>query len=226
MKDISIDGKYDLSPAEPAFLRFFDINDIDDIEAYRLVDIEPEVRFWMDEDPIETDIEIIKHLGNVSEFLIMAICSKKDLRIIGWLQFTYDDPYHITQLNEAENRFRYCTDIIEISYARHTKSSDVTKGFISSAVRQACYIFNESFKHAFPGKKLMLTAYTDVENLPSERVLEKSFFTKVDEVFYYEDEPDLKDKLWVLDTEKLDNNFSDVSKILLPESVIKQFVGS
>ncbi len=224
MKDIPIDGKYTLSSVEPAFLRFFDINDQEDIEAYRLVDIEPDVRFWMEEDPIETDEEIIKHLSNVTEFLIMAICSKKDSRIIGWIQFTCDDPYHVAQLNEGKDRFRDCTDIVEVSYARHTKSEDITKGFISSAVRQACYIFNESFKHTFPDKKLIITAYTDVENVPSERVLEKSFFTKVGKVFYYEDEPDLKDNLWVLDTEKLNINFPSTSSAFLPDKIIKQFV--
>lgn len=224
MEDPLIEDKYTLSPTESAFLRFFDINDKEDIQAYRLVDLEPDVRFWMEEDPIETDVEIKKHLSNVTEFLVMAICSKKDSRIIGWLQFMYDDPYHIRQLNGGKDRFENCTDMIEISYARHTKSEDITKGFISSAVRQACHIFCESFKYYFPDKKIVLTAYTDIENLSSERVLEKSFFTKVDEVFYYEDEPDLKDNLWILEIEKLNNNFSDVSKLLLPESVIKQFV--
>ena len=208
----------------PVSLRFFDVSNLEDIEAYRLVDVEPEVRFWMDEDPMETDEEIIKHLSNITEFLVLAICSKKDSKIIGWVQFTYDDPYHTIQLGKDESRFRTFTDIVEISYARHTNSNDMTKGLISSAVRQACYIFNESFKQVFPDKKLIITAYTNIKNLPSERVLEKSFFTKAGEVLYYEDEPGIKDNLWVLDMEKLNNNFPNTSKTLLPDGVIRQFV--
>ena len=245
MEDISTEEKYTLSPEEPVFLRLFDINNPSDIEAYKAVDREPDVRFWMDEDPIETDEEITKHLSNTTEFLVIAICSKTDSRIVGWVQFMYDDPYHTSQLKGDGKVFGDFTDIIEISYARHTNSPDTAKGLVSSGVRQACQIFCESFKHVFPDKKLIssgnlprekeetsdfspksliITAYTDIENVPSERVLEKSFFTKVHEVFYYEDEPDVKDNLWVLDIKKLHNNFPNTSKILLPDEVIKQFV--
>ena len=208
----------------PVSLRFFDVSNLEDIEAYRLVDVEPEVRFWMDEDPMETDEEIIKHLSNITEFLVLAICSKKDSKIIGWVQLTYDDPYHIIQLGKDGSMFENFTDIIEVSYARHTNSNDMTKGLISSAVRQACYIFNESFKQVFPYKKLIITAYANIKNLPSERVLEKSFFTKTGEVFYYEDESSIKDNLWVLDIEKLNDSVSGAYNFLLPNEIIKQFI--
>ena len=78
MEDISTEEKYTLSPEEPVFLRLFDINNPSDIEAYKAVDREPDVRFWMDEDPIETDEEITKHLSNTAEFLVIAM--KKNRR--------------------------------------------------------------------------------------------------------------------------------------------------
>ncbi len=214
---------------EPAFVSILSEKDPSDIEWYKKLDKSPEVQKWMIEDGEEMTEEDIKHIiaHHPQKWLFYAVSGEKSgSEVEGWIQMWPEE-------EEIADRIRkkFSADlpkdnlILELSYARY-KDPNIPKekrekGIISSGLRQVCYLLGlhltgedaetKAAKKPLLKPKLNIVAYTDPENEPSEKVLEKSGFKIVGKI-KYEPGSGKEDNFWVLDWDKLRDFYAKIDE--------------
>lgn len=209
---------------EPAFVRVLSEKDQADIEWYKKLDESAEVQKWMIGENMTE--EMIKELIATSprESLLYAVSGEKGGdEIEGWIQMWPEEKEKAERIRE-----KFSADlpkdnlVLELSYARHQEpgmpEEKREKGLISSGLRQICYslglalteedIETKKSKRPLLKPKLSIVGFTDPENKPSEKVLEKSGFKIVGKI-KYEPDNEKEDNFWVLDWKKLGDFYAE-----------------
>lgn len=208
MGKINIAKVWKIVPEETAWVRLFDIENPSDVERYKEMDKSDYICRWMVGEPM-TDKEIKKFLSSHSEnkTLFAAFAEEGDGKMEGWVQFLPEDKEKVLRIQkEILAGTPLKNKVWEISFARYQgddPASKKKKGLISSAVRQACYFFKKPESE----KETDIIAYTDPDNAPSERVLEKAGFVKMGKIKYDEDD-EKEDNFWILDWDKLNDIYA------------------
>lgn len=188
---------YKVFPEEIAWLRKLNTNDV---ERYKLIDAQPEVSKWMKVETTTT--EKILELFSGKEQLIYGICGDKNQKEIdGWVSLYEPETELVDRLIEQKLIDSKNAKILEISFARYVNpnlpAEKQKKGIISSAARQICFPLLEKEKN------VIITGFTNPQNLPSERALKSSGFVIKGKVFYDKESKE-EDNFWVLDKEELE----------------------
>ncbi|OGZ34591.1 MAG: hypothetical protein A2V60_02320 [Candidatus Portnoybacteria bacterium RIFCSPHIGHO2_01_FULL_39_19] len=187
-------------PWEAAWVKKLDASNSDDIEAYKNINARSEVSKWMVGDTMNT--EEIKELFLDREQLMYGVSGEKRRdRTEGWVSLYEPDTEIVDKLikrelvdNSKDAR------VLEISFARLIEENvpveNRERGLIPSAIRQICFSLIKK------QEKITIIAFTNHENLLSERVLEKAGFIIKGKTFYDEKSKE-EDNFWVLDENEL-----------------------
>jgi len=187
-------------PWEAAWVKKLDASNSDDIEAYKNINARSEVSKWMVGDTMNT--EEIKELFSDKEQLMYGVSGEKSKdRTEGWVSLYEPEAETVDNLIERKLvDFPKGTQFLEISFARLIEENAPTenriKGLIPSAIRQICFSLLKK------REKIAIIAFTNHENLLSERVLEKTGFIIKGKTFYDEKSKE-EDNFWVLDENEL-----------------------
>lgn len=221
-----------LIPEEPAAIRALNPKDAIDFERYQEIDRSPESQKWMIGE--EMDEEEIKEFlaSHPQDIVLYAVSGKKsEGELEGWVQLLPEGKERINRIKKegvadlSKNHL-----ILELSYARYfnpkLKTEENEKGLISSGIRQICYllglVFNKKDKADQKSQKPMLkpkidvVAYTDPQNEPSERVLEKSGFKKLGQI-KYEPDDQVFNNFWLLDWGELNSRYVNLAETRMPD---------
>ncbi|MBI2632850.1 MAG: GNAT family N-acetyltransferase [Parcubacteria group bacterium] len=205
-----------LVPEEPARIRQLNPYNIEDFKRYKQMDRSAETQQWMIGEAM-TDEEIKEAMSSHSDdcFLYAVSGEKSKGELEGWIQLLPEEQERIERIKKMVH-MNPSHLVLELSYARYN-NPDVAKekrekGLISSGVRQIGYSLGWSLteddrKTGKDGKpslkpKLIITAYTDPDNQPSERVLTSACFKNVGKIKYELDSKKY-DNLWILNWKKL-----------------------
>lgn len=210
---------------ERAIIRPIRARRLRDYIRYQEIDAHPEAEEWMVGKPM-THKEIKDFIGsNSRDGLIYGITGEKlKGELAGWVQLVQVDDEMLERIRNA-GLIEIPQDslALEISYAnpkdRNLSEEKRERGLISSGVRQICYSLNQKLREGEresekSGKKiknpnLVIIAYTNPNNIPSEMVLKSSCFKNKGKMIYDPEENLEYDNFWVLDWEELEERFSE-----------------
>ncbi|MFA6427179.1 MAG: GNAT family N-acetyltransferase [Candidatus Magasanikbacteria bacterium] len=220
-KTIEDTGVWTFGEGERARIRPLNAMRQEDIDRYHETDVNPKALEFMIGDPM-TDDEIKDLIeGHGNDRLLYGVSGREsEGEIEGWVQMLPEDGRRIEEMTTKEMvKIPEQNLVMELSYARlhDTRRYDKKeeRGLVSSGVRQICQTLGRSFDPSRGGEgivpelkpNLTITAYTDPENVDSERVLERCGFVRVGQINYDEDS-EKEDTVWVLDWKKLDDSFN------------------
>jgi RimJ/RimL family protein N-acetyltransferase len=179
---------------EVAWIKKPDPNNVDDIEAIERIDTQSEVAKWM-VGPALTREDFL-------EENFYGICGEKDEKGMEGFVYLYDiDGELVDRLIEQKLIDSKDAKILEIRFARCIDSNaspeNRKKGLVSSAVRQVCFSLLEKEKN------VVIVAFTNPQNLPSEGVLKNAGFIKKGKILY-DKESKVEDNFWILDKRELE----------------------
>jgi hypothetical protein len=187
-------------PWETAWVKKLDASNPDDVEAYKNIDAQPEVSKWMVGDIMNT--KEIKELFSDKEQLMYGVSGEKNKdRIEGWVSLYEPEAETIDNLIERKLiDSPKDAQFLEVSFARlvdeNVPTEKKVRGLIPSAIRQICFSLLQK------QEKILIMAFTDPKNLPSDGVLKNAGFVVRGKVFYDEKSKD-EDNFWVLDENEL-----------------------
>ena len=210
---------------EPALISILNPKNFSDIDWYEKLDKSPEVQEWMEEDGEAMTREDIQRIiaSHPEKWLFYGISGEKgESELEGWIQMWPEEEEIADRVRE-----KFSADlpkdnlILELSYARYKDPNmpeeKREKGLLSSGLRQVCYslglAMTEKDKETKESKKpllkpkLNIVGYTDPDNKPSEKVLEKSGFKIVGKI-KYEPDSEKEDNFWMLDWDKLSDFYA------------------
>lgn len=172
MLDLSkINLKLKEFPDEKSAIRLFRKDDPDEIERMWQIETDPLVKQFVEE-LCDTKDELLETIEAAFDYLPIAIVGKKGYveddevdKLQGWVCVTIDDrnPEHL-----------------EVAFAKHSKAKN---GQVASALRQVLDVLFSEHKNA--GAKLVVKAYTNVDNEASRRVLTAAGFKDAGRAKYH-----------------------------------------
>ncbi|MDO8452292.1 MAG: hypothetical protein Q7S79_00920 [bacterium] len=156
----------------------------------------------------EFDILVNADLSDTTEpVLLLAVTTKEDNEIVGWVSYYPDAPERIASLRKQKD-FPPDSLVLEVSYSklfskwpprtrfvnrRDNLVTEDNKGVAINGVKQTLLIITEmedkiSAQSGQPSRPLYVTAYTDPTNVASETVLKRNGFRLLPKQIKYEGE--------------------------------------
>ncbi len=208
LETTSLEAPWKSSLSEPYGIRRFNPNNSEDSQILSDINRHPEVGKWMvgestDEGmKAEVDWMIRGTEGEKTDPILLFAVVNEQNKPVGWVMFYLD-----TYLSEELKRQNAISDnslVLEVSYAKSLIEWPTETDFITERdnlqTEQSTHVAVNGLKQAAlflklkeetiseematKPRSLVITAYTDPTNIPSERVLESNNFMRIGEVDY------------------------------------------
>ncbi|MBI4009059.1 GNAT family N-acetyltransferase [Candidatus Roizmanbacteria bacterium] len=208
---------------QKAAIRQIDPTDRRDMQRLRTIDRDPKVLRWMAGEPLR-DEDLMYDAKGLNEYKIFVISgsqSLKDSNEIGELQGIITVRPDKNERVEELRRLNLISQnsiqpILEVSYAQYPNSANRQ---VASGLRQVCArisrINAEIAEKSEFSPNILITAYSDSENIDSIRVLENSGFERKGTVNYDGEE----NSVYVLNWQQLNKLLHEQGEMEFKETI-------
>jgi RimJ/RimL family protein N-acetyltransferase len=186
---------YKIFSWEKAWIKKPDANNPDDVEAIKRIDAQPGVQKWMVGPPLTAE--------DFSEENFYGFCEEENTKGISGFVYLYDADEELIDrlIGKKLIESSKTAKILEMSFARYTDPNipreKQKRGITSSAARQIAFVILEKEKN------ILITGFTNPENLLSENAIKSVGFVLKGKILYDKDSRE-EDNFWILDKEGLE----------------------